>query len=78
MASRANRVAGEQSSEVDEFERVAHVCDIALKPRGEFFTLEEIGSHRKVLREVRADAAAIEIEVIDHRLTVFCRILLRS
>ena len=74
MASRANRVAREQSSEVDEFERIAHVCDIALKPRGEFFTLEKIGSHGKVLREVRIDAAAIEIEVIDHRLAVFCRI----
>ena len=40
-ASRANRVAGKQSSEVDKFERVAYVCDIALKPGSEFFTLEE-------------------------------------
>jgi hypothetical protein len=78
LASRANRVAREQSSEVDDFERVSHVRDIALKPRGEFFTFEKIGSHRKVLREVRIDAAEIEIEMIDHRLTVFCRILLGS
>ena len=47
LAARANRVAGEQSSEVDEFERVTHVCDIALKPHRAFFTLENIGSHAK-------------------------------
>jgi hypothetical protein len=78
LASGPNRVAREQPSKVDEFQRVAYVCDIALKPRGEFFTLEQIGSHRKVLCEVRADAVAIEIEVIDHHLAVFCRILLGS
>ena len=78
LAPRANRVAREQSSKVDKFERVANVCDIALKPRGELLTLEEIGPHRKVLREVRADAVTIEIQVIDHHLAIFCRILLGS
>ena len=78
LASRANRVAREQSSKVDKFERVANVRDIALKPRGEFFTLEEIGPHRKVLREVRADTVTVEIQVIDHHLAIFCCILFRG
>src|SRR5271154_3587454 len=78
LTCRANRVAGEQSSEVDEFERITDVRDIALKPHVEFFALVHISPHRKILREVRANAVAIEIEVIDHHLAVFCRILLGS
>src|SRR5271168_4773448 len=78
LTCRTNRVAGEQSSEVDEFERIANVRDIGLKPHVEFFALVNIGSHRKILREVRADAVAIEIEVADYHFAVFCRILLGS
>jgi hypothetical protein len=74
LAPRANRIPRKQPSKVDQLERIPHVRDISLKPRGEFLTLENVGSDGKVLREVRIDAAAIEIEVIDHRLAVFCRI----
>jgi len=65
-----------QSSEVDHFERVAQVRDIALKAYRAFFPLVEIDAHRSILREVRIDAAEIEVEVISHHLTVFRGILL--
>src|ERR1700677_1129777 len=62
LTCRSNRVAREQSSEVDQFERVASVCHVGLKMHPEFFPLVEIGPERSVLGEVRADAITSEIK----------------
>ena len=48
----------------------------ACKRTESFSRCVEIGAHRSILREVRTDAVAIKIEVIDHHLTVFRGILL--
>jgi hypothetical protein len=42
LACRSNRIAGEQTSEVDELEGVAHVRDIGLKLQSAIFPLVEI------------------------------------
>ena len=76
LPRRAEGVAGEQSSEVDHFKRVAEVRNIALKAYRAFFPLEDIDAQRSILREVRADAAEIKVEVINHHLAVFRGILL--
>jgi hypothetical protein len=78
LARWAERVSGKQPTEVDDFERVAQVCDVALKADRAFFMVVEIDTDRSILREVRIDAAELEVEVIHHYLTVFRGILLRS
>jgi len=78
LARGAEGVAGEQSSEVDDFECVAEVLGVGLESQRAFFVLVEICAHRNILREIRIDATEIEVEVINHHLTVFRRVLLRS
>jgi len=78
LTCRSNGVTGEQTAEVDKFERVTHVRDIALKLHSAISPLVDIGLHRSILREVGIDAVTSEIEVIDHYLTVRRGILLRS
>lgn len=78
MAGGAQGVAGEQASEVDYFQFVAQVLGVGLEAQRAFFVVVEIGACREILREVGADAVATKIQVIDHRLTVFRGVLLRS
>src|ERR1700733_14956443 len=74
----AKCVAGKQSSEVDDFKRIADVRDVGLEAYRAFFVLVEIDAHRSILREVRIDAAEIKVEVVNHHLAVLRGILLRS
>jgi hypothetical protein len=60
-----NCVAREQSSEIDQFKCVTQVCDVGLEAYRAFFMLVEVDAHRSILREVRIDAVAIKIEVIN-------------
>ena len=78
LARGAECVAGEQASEIDNFEGVAQVRNVTLKAYRAFFVLVEICAHRNILREIRIDATEIEVEVINHHLTIFRRVLLRS
>jgi hypothetical protein len=54
---------------VDYFERIAQVRSVGLQAHRTLFPLVEIGAHRRILREIRMDAVANEIEVINHYLT---------
>ena len=62
---------------VDYFERIAQLRSVGPQARRTLFPLVEIGAHRSILREIRMDAVANEIEVINHYLTVLEGILLR-
>ena len=57
LPCRTDCVAGEQSSEVDQFKCVAQVREVALKAYLAFFPLVGIDAHRSMLREMRTDAA---------------------
>jgi hypothetical protein len=75
-AARAECVAGEQASEVDYFERITQVRSVGLQAHRTLFPLVKIGTHRSILREIRMDVVANEIEVINHYLPVLEGILL--
>ena len=77
IAARAECVAGEHS-EVDYFERITQVRSVGLQAHRTIFPPVEIDTHRSILREIRMDAVANEIDVTNHYLTVLEGILSRG
>jgi hypothetical protein len=76
LARWSDGVAREESSEIDQLKHVTQVRHVALKAYRAFFVPVKIKTDRNTLREVRKDAAAIKIQVVDDHLTVFRGILL--
>src|SRR5882724_10220801 len=67
---RANGIAGEEASKVDNVEAIVQVGDVSLKAHFEFFSFPDVGTDGSVDGKQRLDAANIKVDAVDYFLTI--------